>query len=113
MQKGKPTAEIHVIVSSKAATSGSFEISYYVLNAGWFANYDLRVDNINEPVEIYYKANVYQNSGEDWKDVKVTLSNGNPNESGVAPFLYPWRLYYGNAGYVQGKQDYKIMELLL
>ena len=62
----------------------------------------------NEPVEIYYKANVYQNSGEDWKDVKVTLSNGNPNESGVAPFLYPWRLYYGNAGYVQGKkQDYK------
>ncbi len=107
-KKEKPTAEIHVIVSSKAATSGSFEISYYVLNAGWFANYDLRVDNINEPVEIYYKANVYQNSGEDWKDVKVTLSNGNPNESGVAPFLYPWRLYYGNAGYVQGKkQDYK------
>ncbi len=104
-KKEKPTAEIHVIVSSKAATSGNFEISYYVLNAGWFANYDLRVDNINDPVEIYYKANVYQNSGEDWKDVKVTLSNGNPNESGVAPFLYPWRLYYGNPGYVQGKKQ--------
>ncbi len=101
-KKEKPTAEIHVIISSKTVTSGNFEISYYVLNAGWFANYDLRVDNINEPVEIYYKANVYQNSGEDWKDVKVTLSNGNPNESGVAPFLYPWRLYYGNPSYSQG-----------
>jgi len=107
-KREKPTAEIHVIISSKAATSGSFEISYYVHNAGWFANYDLRVDKINEPVEIYYKANVYQNSGEDWKDVKITLSNGNPNESGVAPFLYPWRLYYGNAGYIQGKkQDFR------
>ena len=104
-KKEKPTSEIHVVVSSKTSTTGSFNISYYVRDAGWFANYDLRVEEINKPVEIFYKANVYQSSGEDWKDVKVTLSNGNPNESGVAPNLFPWRLYYGNAAYVQGKNS--------
>lgn len=90
-----PTAEIHVMVSAKAAVNSKFEISYYILDAGWFANYDFRVENINKPVSIFYKANVYQTSGEDWKNVKLTLSNGNPNESGVAPKLYPWRLHYG------------------
>ncbi|MFI5171354.1 MAG: mucoidy inhibitor MuiA family protein [Chitinophagales bacterium] len=104
-RKETPTSEIHVMVSSKASTSGKFDISYYVKDAGWFANYDLRVEDVNSPVEIYYKANVYQSSGEDWKDVKVTLSNGNPNESGVAPLLYPWRLYYGYAQYEKGKKS--------
>jgi len=91
----KPTAEIHVTVSAKTALTGNFEVTYYVIDAGWFANYDLRIASINKPVEINYKANVYQTSGEDWKNVKLSLSNGNPNESGAAPNLYPWRLHYG------------------
>ena len=40
-----------------------------------------------------YKANVYQNSGEEWKDVKLTISSGNPKESGTKPTLEPWNLY--------------------
>ncbi|MBC8173898.1 MAG: mucoidy inhibitor MuiA family protein, partial [Chitinophagales bacterium] len=102
-RKEKPTSEIHVLVSAKENTGGKFDISYYVKDAGWFANYDLRVKDVNSPVEIYYKANVYQSSGEEWKDVKVTLSNGNPNESGVAPELQAWKLYYGQASYDYGK----------
>mgnify|MGYP003434296154 FL=1 len=87
--------EIHVLVSSKTALTGNFSLNYYVQNAGWYANYDLRVDKINQPIEINYKANVFQNTGEDWKNVKLSLNNGNPNESGVMPKIYPWRLHYG------------------
>lgn len=87
--------EIHVLVSSKTALTGKFTLNYYVQNAGWYANYDLRVDKINQPIEINYKANVFQNTGEDWKNVKLSLNNGNPNESGVMPKIYPWRLHYG------------------
>ncbi len=87
--------EIHVLVSSKTALTGKFTLNYYVQNAGWYANYDLRVDKINQPIEIKYKANVFQNTGEDWKNVKLSLNNGNPNESGVMPKIYPWRLHYG------------------
>ncbi len=107
--KEKPTAEIHVMVSSKAAVTGKFEVSYYVTDAGWFANYDLRVESINKPIEIAYKANVFQSSGEDWKNVKLTISNGNPNDNVIAPKLYPWRLHYyaGSANiYQQGNYNY-------
>lgn len=95
--KAKPTGEIHVLISSKTALSSQFNLSYYVLNAGWYANYDLRVDKINQPMEINYKANVFQNTGEDWKDVKLSINNGNPNEEGSIPKIYPWRLHYGVA----------------
>ncbi len=98
-KKEKPTSEIHVTVMAKTSVQANFEISYYVHAAGWYANYDLRVEKVNTPVEISYKANIYQSSGEDWKNVQITLSNGNPNESGIAPTLYPWRLYYGNVSY--------------
>lgn len=91
----KAKGEIHVLVSSKTALTGKFTLNYYVQNAGWYANYDLRVDKINQPIEINYKANVFQNTGEDWKNVKLSLNNGNPNESGVMPKIYPWRLHYG------------------
>jgi uncharacterized protein (TIGR02231 family) len=41
-----------------------------------------------------YKANVYQSSGEDWKDVKLTLSTGDPKQDGEKPNLPTWYLHY-------------------
>jgi uncharacterized protein (TIGR02231 family) len=43
-----------------------------------------------------YKAQVSQNSGIDWKKVKLTLSSGNPNQNNQAPLLSSWFLRYGN-----------------
>jgi DNA-binding ferritin-like protein (Dps family) len=87
------TSDIVVTVSSKGEISNaSFEITYYVMNAGWYSNYDLRVEDINSPIELLFKANIFQSSGEDWNDVSLTISNGNPTESGLAPTLQPWYL---------------------
>ncbi|MBN8566445.1 MAG: mucoidy inhibitor MuiA family protein [Flavobacteriales bacterium] len=87
------TSEIVVTVSSKGEiANASFEITYYVMQAGWYSNYDLRVEDIKNPIELLFKANIFQSSGEDWNDVSLTISNGNPTESGVAPTLQPWYL---------------------
>ncbi|MEA5138050.1 DUF4139 domain-containing protein [Arcicella rigui] len=86
------TSDILVTVSAKEIANASFDLSYFVKNAGWFATYDLRVKDISNPIDLSLKANVYQSSGEDWKDVKLTISNGDPTESGVAPNLEPWYL---------------------
>ena len=43
-----------------------------------------------------YKARVFQNSGVDWKKVKLTLSSGNPNQSNQAPLLQQWYLKLNN-----------------
>jgi uncharacterized protein (TIGR02231 family) len=42
-----------------------------------------------------YKAKVVQNTGIDWKKVKLTLSSGNPNQNNTAPILQAWFLRYG------------------
>jgi uncharacterized protein (TIGR02231 family) len=45
-------------------------------------------------LELTYKAEVYQNTGVDWKNVKLRFSNGDPNRSGVIPELKTWNLNY-------------------
>jgi len=52
------------------------------------------VQDISKPINLQMKANVNQQSGEDWKDVKLFLSTGNPNENGTKPMLSPWYLRY-------------------
>lgn len=94
-RKDLATSEVLVTVSAKAATDASFELDYFVKDAGWFASYDLRVQDVSSPIDLSFKANVFQGSGEDWKDVKLTLSNGDPTLSGVAGELRPWYLGYG------------------
>jgi len=48
----------------------------------------------NNPIEIAYKANVYQTTGEDWENVLLTLSTSNPTLSGTKPNLSTWFLRY-------------------
>ncbi len=91
-KRNEPSGTITVAVSAKAPSGIALEISYMVGNAGWNPVYDIRSNNIKSPVTLNYKANVYQTSGEDWKDVKLTLSTGNPTQGGQKPTLYPWEL---------------------
>ncbi len=90
------TSEIVVSVSADAATSADFQIKYVVANAGWHAIYDLRAINTKNPVQLSYKANVFQSTGEEWKNVKLKLSTANPNQSGLKPELYSWYLDFYN-----------------
>ncbi len=90
----KATSEILVKILAKTTTSGDFELGYLVRSAGWYPTYDLRVKDIQNPVELAYKANVFQNSGEDWNKVALSLSTGNPSLSGIMPDLQTWRLRF-------------------
>ncbi len=93
--KLKSVTEIDVKVDAKQAGRADFDITYYVKNAGWFASYDVRSNSIKEPLQLSYKANIYQNTKEEWKNVPVTLSSANPNRSNVAPQLKTYWLDYG------------------
>ncbi len=85
-----PSGEIYVTATSEKPVSGRLTFSYVVANAGWYPSYDIRVDDIKNPVSISYKANVFQNSGVDWKDIKISFSNATPWTGGDIPILYPW-----------------------
>ncbi len=81
------SSEIVVSVSADRSTLVELEVSYVVSRAGWHPVYDLRVANTKSPVQLSYKANVFQSTGEEWKEVKLTLSTANPNLGGLKPEL--------------------------
>ena len=85
-----PSGEILVTLSAEKQVTGKLTFTYVVSNAGWYPSYDIRVDDINKPVIIYYKANVFQNTGVEWKNVKLSFSNATPWIAGNVPTLYPW-----------------------
>ncbi|WP_084399423.1 DUF4139 domain-containing protein [Pseudotamlana agarivorans] len=96
-EKAYANGEILVKVKSKNSLKAKFEMTYVVSNAGWLPTYDIRAKNINEPIELVYKANVKQDTKIDWKNVKLRLSSANPNLSGVAPELKTYYLNYNTA----------------
>ncbi len=80
--------EIVITVQSKNSTNIELNLSYIVSNAGWMPIYDLRTKDTRSPMALAYRANVYQNTGVDWKNVRLTLSTSNPSQGGVKPEIY-------------------------
>jgi len=103
-QPNKPVPQIIMTVLADAAVAAKVEVNYVTYNAGWYATYDIRASDIAKPIDIAYKANIWQTSGIDWKDVKLTCSTGNPTMGNNLPEITAW--YLGNyAQYYQN--DFK------
>jgi uncharacterized protein (TIGR02231 family) len=95
-KQSQPTGEIIIRVIANVAGNASFVTRYIVQNAGWAPMYDIRATDFGNPVKLTFKAGIYQNTGEDWNKVKITLSTSNPNQSSSKPELSPWYIYYNN-----------------
>ena len=93
-RKEYANGEVLVKIETKRATRINLELSYVVGNAGWYPSYDIRAKNVNEPVELSYKANVKQDTKIDWDNVNLKLSSANPNVSGTAPEMQTYFLDY-------------------
>ncbi len=88
------TSEVVITVSAESPTSVELEVNYIVANAGWYPVYDLRAINTKSPLQLSYKANVFQSTGEEWKSVHLKLSSANPSQSGLKPELNAWYLNF-------------------
>jgi len=72
----------------------NLDLSYLIASASWQPVYDIRAKDVNNPIEFNYKAKVFQNTGKDWKNIKLTLSTGNPFLNLNKPELYAWNLNF-------------------
>jgi uncharacterized protein (TIGR02231 family) len=90
MDVNKPTSEILVNISAEEAAAVTLWMTYTVNDAGWYPEYDIRAKDVQNPVQLSYNAKVYQNTGEDWKKVSISLSTANPQQQGEKPVLQPW-----------------------
>ncbi len=103
-KKSTTTTEILVTVFVKDSREGGtgpsvknakLTLEYIVPNANWYPTYDVRVTDVLSPIQAQMKAKVRQNSGEDWREVKLTLSTGEPKRTGIKPELGIWLLSEG------------------
>jgi len=83
------TGEIKIKLNTEITTDLDLIIKYNVSEAGWFPIYDIKAEKINKPIQLAYKAHVYQNTGNDWDNIKLTLSTSDPNTNNVKPNMNP------------------------
>ena len=91
----KTVTEVEVKLQVPQAGKAEFDLTYYVKNAGWYPTYDIRSEGISQPLQLSYKANVFQNTKEEWNNIPVTLSSANPNRSNIAPELRTYWMDFG------------------
>jgi hypothetical protein len=87
-----PDYRIVVTISTENAVNGYLDLNYLVSNAGWNAQYDLRSSVESSKMNLNYKAQVYQNTGIDWTDIKLSVSTNDPYKNKTKPELSPWLL---------------------
>jgi len=90
--KGIP--RIIITFMAKEAASGRIDLSYLASNAGWTPLYDIRSEAATGKISLTYKAQVRQQTGLDWDDVKLSISTNNPYANKTKPELSPWYIDY-------------------
>ena len=83
----KQQGEIKIKFDAPITSELQLVFTYIVQDAGWVPTYDIKSKKINDPLQLKYKAHVYQQTGSDWNNVMVTLSTGSPNINVVKPNL--------------------------
>lgn len=83
---------IVVDVECKEGGSLAVDVSYLLHGAYWNALYDAHSLIEKSEVELISSGAVKQSTGEDWKDVQLTLSTAQPTIGGRMPYVAPWVL---------------------
>ena len=94
--------ELDVAASNPNA---AFEISYMSDNASWHVGTDAALSSAASKANIRLMANVMQDTGEDWRGVRLSLSTARPSTEIGASELEPVFLN------IRDKNDYKIRRM--
>jgi len=95
---------VTALVDSKETKNVKFQLLYNIKDAGWYPTYDVRINDVTGPLKVLMNANVFQRSGETWKDISLILSTGNPNDNATPSPLQPWMLGFFDPSISYNKQ---------
>ncbi|MFO1107572.1 MAG: mucoidy inhibitor MuiA family protein [Bradyrhizobium sp.] len=92
-RSAKPPAklEVRIDLAAQAATRATLRVTYAVRNARWTPIYDARLDtgakDRKPALELVRRAEIVQNTGEDWSNVALGVSTLRTTRGGNAPEL--------------------------
>jgi uncharacterized protein (TIGR02231 family) len=99
-RKANPTRkmEVRIDLAAEAAGNASLRVTYSVRGARWVPLYDARLDtgapDRKPALELVRRAEILQQTGEDWNDVALTVSTVRTAKGGSAPSLSPLLVRY-------------------
>lgn len=88
----KNTGCLELQLNAQQDVLSQLKFSYFSNQASWNASYDIMGENIDQALKVRYKANIFQSSGLDWNNIKVSVSTSQPNRSNNQPMLSAWYL---------------------
>src|SRR4051812_4678727 len=90
--------EVRIALAANAAARATFRVSYTVRGARWAPLYDARLDSDTRErrpaLELVRRAEIVQQTGEDWSDVALTVSTVRTAQGGSGPELQPLIVRY-------------------
>ena len=86
------TKSVEVNIDVTRGGSLSLDLNSVTPKAGWEPSYDVRLAADGKSAELTFRALVRQQTGEDWRDVDLSLSTSRPAIGGNPPELFPWRI---------------------
>ena len=90
-QKPPSKLEVRIELAAAAATKATLRVTYAVRNARWAPLYDARLDtgakDRKPALELVRRAEITQNTGEDWSNVALGVSTVRTARGGSAPDL--------------------------
>jgi len=95
INQGKPTNtktlgyDVLLELDNTEEQTVELTISYLIDHAGWVPTYDIRAKTDKKAVEINYKGKIYQNTGQEWNNIKLSVSSYRPNFNTQRPILNP------------------------
>lgn len=107
-QPGESTKSMTLKIMAINGGKVEINIQYFMHNASWVSSFDLRVADITQAMQIDYKSDINNSTGENWDQVQLTLSTGNPVRSNIAPNIQTWWLEYQ---YYAGQQKASMEDL--
>lgn len=108
-RENPPMAEITVLVNNPGAAKviSDVELHYVVSDCGWAPSYDLIAEDVGKPIDLKYRAKVFNSTDVDWKDIKLKLSTADPMQSAAAPVMEKWTLNFDNGRNNNSGWDYQ------
>ena len=86
----KARAMLAVAVASDQPASGTLTVTYTINDAGWQPLYDIHLARDTGDVRLERGAFVHQYTGENWRDVALTLSTLRPSAQTEPGQIWPW-----------------------
>lgn len=77
-------------VYANQAIYAQLQVSYIVQNTvGWVPTYDIKATSTKSPIQLIYKATIYQRTGQNWDNILLSLSSYKPSSNQNRPILSP------------------------